>query len=446
MEKKYQVFISSTFEDLKEERAAVITALLKAGFIPTCMEYFTASCKTQWEVIEKIIPQCDYYIVIVAGKYGSIEPQSGISYTEKEYDYALHCNVPTYGFLYSKPEDLRVIKTEKSPKKRKQLEKFCEKIKSNLCDFWDNKDNLATVVLAALNNQVKDSPRVGWVRADKVVLNQDLIDNDLSFLDTVVDLHIEHTSNPFEEDAVVEKMTISIQWITIVEKVCGLMNVPLTYQGAVEEIASLWDGIVDSDVSLIINTLVNKGILEVGSESIEGLGVQNYCTVTTYGHKVLADYLTRTNSELAIRDRKTLVSIMDCFSTRLMDNYFIDGPEFIEHDLLTSFDMCNALVTASSFTLYGETISSLWQSFFSCWKEAVMHDEWYVPVENSRYRFMGLKHDEFVTTKDERNFNHLLDNHAKLQRTYHDFISYVKDTCKLNVVESSNKFERDLHP
>lgn len=444
MDKKYQVFVSSTYEDLKEERASVISNLLKNGFIPTGMEYFTATSKTQWDVIEEIIPQCDYYIVIVAGKYGSIEPKTGISYTEKEYDLAINSGVPAIGFLYKDIKKLPLEKVEENEEVRERLNVFREKVKNNLCDFWTNKDNLANVVTSSLNAEVKKTPRIGWVRADKINEHGNT-DDVISFLNTIIDLHICRSSFSFDDnDTIVEKATVSLQWGEIVEKVCGLMSVPLTYQGAKEEISNLWNGVVDADVQLIINTLVSKGILDAGSESIEGLGVQNYCTITSYGHHVLAEYLTKNNTELALRDRKMLVRIMENFSTRLMDNYFMDGPTFIEHDLLSSFEACESIVSASSFTLYGETINGLWNPFYECWKEAMSHGEWYESFDVQRYKFHGLQHDRFVSNNDEKNYNHLMNNLNKLQRLYHDFICYVKDTCKVNVEETSNKFEQDI--
>ena len=90
MKKKFQVFVSSTYEDLKEERKAVLESLLKSHFIPAGMEYFNASNKQSWDIITKDIDESDYYVLIVAGKYGSLvrgeTPE--ISYTEKEYNYA----------------------------------------------------------------------------------------------------------------------------------------------------------------------------------------------------------------------------------------------------------------------------------------------------------------------------------------------------------------------
>ena len=53
MDKKYQVFISSTYEDLKEERQAAIACLLDNNCIPVGMEQFPASPLRQWEYIKK---------------------------------------------------------------------------------------------------------------------------------------------------------------------------------------------------------------------------------------------------------------------------------------------------------------------------------------------------------------------------------------------------------
>lgn len=89
MKKKYQVFISSTYNDLQEERAAVTQCLLEMNCIPVGMEQFPASNLSQMEYIKMMLDDCDYYILILAGKYGSCD-ERGIGFTENEYDYALH--------------------------------------------------------------------------------------------------------------------------------------------------------------------------------------------------------------------------------------------------------------------------------------------------------------------------------------------------------------------
>ncbi|EQA2051359.1 DUF4062 domain-containing protein, partial [Escherichia coli] len=99
MDKRYQVFVSSTFADLEEERQEVMQALLELDCMPAGMELFPATNSDQWSLIKKIIDDSDYYIVILAGRYGSIGPD-GISYTEMEYRYALETGKPVIGFIH----------------------------------------------------------------------------------------------------------------------------------------------------------------------------------------------------------------------------------------------------------------------------------------------------------------------------------------------------------
>ena len=107
MNKKLQVFVSSTYTDLIEERQAAVQAILDAGHIPAGMELFKAG-KSQMKTIQKWIDESDVYMLILGGRYGSIEEESGLSYTELEYRYAISKNIPiivillTDGFLHIK--------------------------------------------------------------------------------------------------------------------------------------------------------------------------------------------------------------------------------------------------------------------------------------------------------------------------------------------------------
>lgn len=166
MEKKYTVFISSTYEDLKDERQKVIEALLTSNFFPVGMEYFNASNDSQWKVIKNLIDESDYYVLIIAGRYGSIDETSGISYTQKEYEYAKEMGVPILTFIHKDPESLSVKKTETEENKRNKLQKFISDTKNRLCDFWSTPDELALKVITSLNSSTKAEPRIGWIRAD----------------------------------------------------------------------------------------------------------------------------------------------------------------------------------------------------------------------------------------------------------------------------------------
>lgn len=89
LKKRLQVFVSSTFSDLKEERQAAVEAILSAGHIPAGMELFAAGDESQMEVIRQWIDESDAYLLILGGRYGSVEPKTGKSYTQLEYEYAI---------------------------------------------------------------------------------------------------------------------------------------------------------------------------------------------------------------------------------------------------------------------------------------------------------------------------------------------------------------------
>ncbi len=111
-EKRYQIFISSTYSDLLEERRAVMDAILDLKCFPSGMEMFPAVDMEQFEYIKQIIDESDYYVLLLAGRYGSTAPD-GISYTEKEYDYARSRNIPVTALVYRDIEQLPQGKCEK---------------------------------------------------------------------------------------------------------------------------------------------------------------------------------------------------------------------------------------------------------------------------------------------------------------------------------------------
>ena len=167
MEKRYQVFVSSTYEDLKEERQEVMHALLELNCIPSGMELFPAANETQWSVITKVIGECDYYILILAGRYGSCGPD-GLGYTEIEYQYALSIGKPTIAFLHEDPGNIQSKKCESTQEGKEKLVAFRSIVEQKLCKHWSTRDNLGAVVSRSMTQLIKNTPAVGWVRADEL--------------------------------------------------------------------------------------------------------------------------------------------------------------------------------------------------------------------------------------------------------------------------------------
>lgn len=167
MEKRYQVFVSSTYADLKEERQKVIQALMELDCIPAGMELFPAADEEQFEFIKRVIDDCDYYLLIIGGRYGSTTAQ-GISYTEQEYDYAITRGLKVVALLHENPEEIPFWKSEQDPELRNRLQAFRDRVAADrLVRFWRSVDQLPGIVALSLSKTIKMYPAVGWVRADR---------------------------------------------------------------------------------------------------------------------------------------------------------------------------------------------------------------------------------------------------------------------------------------
>lgn len=168
MDKRYQVFISSTFEDLQEERKEVMQALLELDCIPSGMELFPASNDDQWSLIKKVIDDCDYYLLIIGGRYGSTN-DAGKSYTQMEFEYALSTGKPIISFLPKNPGLIPMDKSEQNQEKKQKLEEFKELAKKKMIKYWENPENLGSVVSRSMVRLIKDFPTEGWVKSGSAV-------------------------------------------------------------------------------------------------------------------------------------------------------------------------------------------------------------------------------------------------------------------------------------
>jgi hypothetical protein len=174
--KKLQVFISSTYLDMKEERRAVVDTLLELGHLPAGMELFSAGSISQLDVIKRWIDSCDVFMLILGGRYGSIEPTSNLSYIECEYDYALLKNKQLFALIADdiyldekvKREGRDVIEKDDSRK----YNSFKSKVKDRLVGFFSDIAGLKNETSKSLREFEQNELLVGWVRAnDKKRLN-----------------------------------------------------------------------------------------------------------------------------------------------------------------------------------------------------------------------------------------------------------------------------------
>lgn len=171
IEKIYQVFVSSTYEDLKHERKILQETLIKSNCLPRGMELFNASDKGQWDIITDVIDDCDYFVLVIGGKYGSIDKKHNKSYTRKEFEYAKKKGIPIIAFIQNNIEELPASKVERDTERIKMLDDFTKVVKNNrMVNFWQEKSDLAFKLFASIEELKKKNPGIGYVKSNTLPL------------------------------------------------------------------------------------------------------------------------------------------------------------------------------------------------------------------------------------------------------------------------------------
>lgn len=168
--KKLQVFVSSTYEDLKDARQAAVEAILSCGHIPAGMELFTAGDESQMDVIKRWIRESDVFLLVLGGRYGSIEPKAGKSYIELEYRYALESGKPLFALVIDEKTLEERVKRHGSAVIEKQdpqsLRSFRELVLSRLVKFWSDLKDIKLAIHETLADFSRREDIIGWVRGD----------------------------------------------------------------------------------------------------------------------------------------------------------------------------------------------------------------------------------------------------------------------------------------
>lgn len=314
MDKKYQVFVSSTYEDLQDERKTVMEALLQMNCFPVGMEYFNASDESQWDVIKQLIDECDYYVLIVAGRYGSIEESTGKSYTQKEFEYAVSKNVPVISFLHENPDSLPKSKTENNKDSEAKLEAFKEYVQKRQCRYWTNSDNLASQVILSLNSLIKSKPRTGWVKADQlnaesskeILKLREQIDVLNATIREIEDKDPEGIEDLQQGDDVLNVLftsgysgnkTVKVTWNKIIASLAPHMINESSEQAlkyavidmikTVDRTAPDGRTLADESFQTIKVQLIALGIIKPGTKKHSTTDINTYWTLTPYGNKLM---------------------------------------------------------------------------------------------------------------------------------------------------------------
>lgn len=167
MKKKIQVFVSSTYLDMKEERQAAVQAILNAGHIPAGMELFAAGNESQWETIKQWIDESDAFMLILGGRYGSLEPDSQKSYIELEYRYAMDTGKPLFSVVASEIAlEGKTVETENIDK----YKAFKDLVLSKICRHFDDPKDIKEAVHQTLSTFIEKYEFHGWISGKEATL------------------------------------------------------------------------------------------------------------------------------------------------------------------------------------------------------------------------------------------------------------------------------------
>ncbi|MDA8134957.1 MAG: DUF4062 domain-containing protein [Desulfobacteraceae bacterium] len=169
--RRYQIFISSTFKDLQEERKQAVEVIFEMGHIPIALERFSPANESDLQVIKKVIADCQIYILILGHKYGEIVPNESISYTELEYNIAEENGLTILTFMLEM-EDVEELRKSLDALKEKDLREYNNyerylSFRKRIRQFrrmWKKHDQFKYLVALALHENLEKCDKPGFVR------------------------------------------------------------------------------------------------------------------------------------------------------------------------------------------------------------------------------------------------------------------------------------------
>ncbi|MGG4217166.1 DUF4062 domain-containing protein [Paenibacillus jamilae] len=175
MRRKLQIYISSTFNDLIEERHTAVEAILQAGHIPAGIEQFFK--ESPMKIRKRWIDESDVYLLILGGFYGLTLPDESKSYTHWEYEYAGEAGKPRFAFvvtdeaLRQKPYDFAAIEHYQ------KFQKFKQSVMEHIPIYYvEDVRHIKMVLRDQLSEYAARNDLYGWVSGKDVPDVQKLLE------------------------------------------------------------------------------------------------------------------------------------------------------------------------------------------------------------------------------------------------------------------------------
>lgn len=166
VEKRYQVFISTTYPDMQTARQAMMLPLMDMGMTPISMDLHIESSHSLMPVAQRMIDDCDYFIVLLGGRYGTLSPL-GLSFPHREYIFAATKRKPVLALIHDQPHGLPESAREPSRDGQVRRDDFARLLENKVLSYrWREESELSSLLATVMPEMVRQYPARGWTRAD----------------------------------------------------------------------------------------------------------------------------------------------------------------------------------------------------------------------------------------------------------------------------------------
>ena len=236
-----------------------------------------------------------------------------------------------------------------------------------------------------------------------------------------------------------------ISWADILKAVACVLRKPHSEAGLIDALKGTFSGIVDDDVTTIIDKLHSFGLAVVLPSNTEFEGASAAWVFSEEGRKAYERAMNyHLQPAFQQRDKDQVIELMIHFSTTVMDEYLREGPDLLNGLLLLSSDCWNHIIRGSAFQIHSQTLRDKVECFNKLFNELTSHGECYEYVESGHYRLVRPSFGEVNKVYDSI-IRLLDDSFSRLNEAYHDLIDYIKEHYPdIDLKQTSDQFEREF--
>lgn len=174
LDKRYQVFISTSGSDMQPERVVLAQTLVGMGFFSWGLENRTPISTT---FARRQIDDCDYVVILLGSMYGE-QSVSGVGYMQLEYIYAATKQKPIIVFMHENPETRDLSLQDAKPELKEKFKEFRQQLQQEVDQIFTYRTlrDLELAVRLNMSQILERYPVVGWVRPQNTQTLQDEID------------------------------------------------------------------------------------------------------------------------------------------------------------------------------------------------------------------------------------------------------------------------------